>query len=85
MDSWSYRGKENCIVGNDGQHLKIDQEKNGCLALTGDILKTWLRCIIREVSFTKVGIFQIPEAAVLVVHVWAGNRCCLIPNDGKGI
>lgn len=27
MDSWSYRGKENCIVGNDGQHLKIDQKK----------------------------------------------------------
>lgn len=40
------------------KHLKIDQ-KNGCpVCLTGNILKTSLSCIVREVNFTKATFFK---------------------------
>lgn len=37
--------------------------------------------MIYKVDVTRAGIFHVPEAAVLIAHVGADTRYCLIPND----
>lgn len=64
MDAWGYRGKENCIVGNDENIYKLIL-KNGCLVLTGDILKASLSRIVCEVNVTKATLFKYLQQLLL--------------------